>query len=111
MPENNARNIKPLYGQVLSFLLWLASAGLGLYAIYSVFKLTTGLYALIGQDYYTGVLAGQVATVAAGQVWIVAVVVGGETLRKYAGKSKIWRLLGWIIGIELLLIVLGIIFG
>lgn len=111
MSQNNTGKTKPLIGQILSVLLWLISAGLGLYAVYSSFRLATSAYALIGKDYYTGVLAGQVTAVVAGLVWIISVVVGGETLRSHAGESKIYRLLGWMIGIELLLIVLGFFLG
>lgn len=111
MPEQHSGNAQPWYMKLLSGGLWLVSAGLGLYAVYSVSKLSTTIYALFGKDYNTGVLIGQVGAVVACAVWIVAVMVMGETLLKPDGKSNIWRLLSWTISIELLIVVLGIIFG
>ncbi len=111
MPEKPAENARPWYIQALPGLVWLASAGLGLYAIYNANKLATLIYSLIAKEYYIGVLVGQVTTVVAGLAWIVAIVAGGETWRKYAGGRRTWRLLGWVIGVELALILLGILFG
>jgi hypothetical protein len=111
MPGNESGQIKMWHTVALSGVLWLASAGLGLYAVYSIYKLAIMVYALFGKDYYSGVVIGQVATLAAGLVWLVAIVFSGETLFKHAGENKTFRLLGWMIGIELVLIVLGIFFG
>ncbi len=111
MPDKNQGRLKPIYAQILSLLLWLLIAGLGLYSVYTLFRLSTTVYALVGKDYYTGVLVSQVVTVVAGLVWIVSVVVSGETLREHTGERKTWRLLGWMIGVELVLLILGIFFG
>ncbi len=110
MPENNTGNLRPWYAQVLPWLVWLASAGLGLYAVYSLSKLSTAVYALIGKDYYTGVVISQAMAVAAGLAWIATIVGSGEHLRKNPAGRSAWRLLGWIVGIELVLIILGYVF-
>jgi hypothetical protein len=108
LPDKN----NTLFPQVLAGLLWLASGALGLYAVYSVSKLTSTVYALVGGSrYYNGVLASQLATLLMGFVWIGLFIVTGEFIRKHPGERSSWKVLAWVLGVELVIILLGLLFG
>lgn len=93
-------------------LLWIACGALGLYAVYSIYKLSSTVYAWLGGDkYYIGVLIGQVLTLVMGFAWIAMFIISGEYNRKHAGEIRIFKLFGWILGIELVIILLGLILG
>jgi hypothetical protein len=62
----------------------------------------------VGRDYFAGVLSGQVVTVIAGLVWVMVIIGSGEYLFKHAGQRKAWIILAWLLGIELLIILLGV---
>jgi hypothetical protein len=112
MAQKLPQKISPLFSQVLAGLLWLASGALGLYAVYSISKLTATVYALLGGNrYYNGVLASQVLTLIMAFVWITMFIVTGEYIRKHPGERSSWKLLAWVLGIELLIILLGLLFG
>jgi hypothetical protein len=101
----------PLIWQILAGLLWLASVAGGLYALYSLSKLASSLYALFGDTYYAGVLSGQLVAVLAGLGLLAMFIITGEYHLKHNGERRSWNLFGWVLGIELVIILAGLLFG
>ena len=97
--------------QMLSGLLWLIGALLGIYTVYSLHNLSGTIYALFGKDYYTAVVIGQVVAVIFGLAWIVIFIATAEFLIKHSAERFFWRLFAWIFGVELLIILLSLLFG
>jgi hypothetical protein len=108
LPE--AKNT-PLIWQILAALLWLVSVAGGLYALYSLSKLASTIYALFGDTYYAGVLSGQLIAVLAGLGLIAMFIITGEYHLKHSGERRSWTLFGWVLGVELLIILSGLLFG
>ena len=111
MPENTPGKTRRPQLQILAGILWLVSGVMGLYAIYSLYELSSTLYALIGDKYYVGVLIGQITTAIGGIAWIVSFISLGEYQRKHAGESSVLKFTAWVLGVETVLILLGLIFG
>ncbi|MBE0697326.1 MAG: hypothetical protein IH586_10415 [Anaerolineaceae bacterium] len=112
MIESNSGNKStPVILQILAGLLWLASVAGGLYALYSLSKLALTVYALFGDTYYEGVVTGQVAAIIAALGFIVMFIITGEYHLKHAGERRSWMLFGWVLGIELVIIFAGLLFG
>jgi hypothetical protein len=96
---------------VIAALLWLVSVAGGMYALYSLSKLAITLYALLGDTYYAGVLTGQVTAVLAALAFIVMFILTGEYHLKHVGERRSWLLFGWVLAVELLIILAGLIFA
>lgn len=104
-PSNQAGRT-PVY--IATGILWLATAVLGLVAVYHLHTLAMLLYGLfISRDYYPSVLAGQVAAVIGGIIWLFAIIASGEYHLKHAGERKSWQIIAWILGIEILIVAVG----
>ena len=97
--------------QIVAGLLWLGSGPLGLYAVYSCYKLAGTVYALMGDQYYAGVFFSQAAALVSGFAWLIGFVMLGEYQRKHAGEPGVWKFTAWMLGIEGLFIFLGLVFG
>lgn len=102
---------------ILTVLLWLLAAVLGLAAVYYLHEISFVAYALylsvtksqvaISEN-YTGVLIGQITVFVGAIAWLVAIIGLGEYQLKHSGEPKAWKIFGWILGIEILLIVIGL---
>lgn len=115
--SNTPVKTHPVPQIVLTILLWLAAAVLGLIAIYYLHELSYVAYAFYlnmtqgkagVNETFTGVFVGQVAAVVGGIAWLGTIIGLTEYQLKHAGEPKAWKVFGWIIGIELLLIVVGL---
>ena len=98
----------PVY--IVIGLLWLLSAALGFVSVYYFHELAILIYAaFIGKEYSIGVLVGQASAIIAALIALGAIIVTGEYHLKHAGQRKSWQILAWMLGIEVLIIVVGII--
>lgn len=98
----------PVY--ILTALLWLATSAIGLSAIYYLHAASILIYdALGGNEYRVGVLIGQVTVLVGALLWIASVIVSGEFHLKHAGERKSWVIIAWMLGIELTIVILGVI--
>ncbi|MEA3341121.1 MAG: hypothetical protein U9R15_14245 [Chloroflexota bacterium] len=96
---------------VLTFVLWAATAALGLYEILLIREMLFWIYtrtSFIGlrRDYWRALALGNWALVPLALVWIALVVGGGEYHYKRAGQRSSWKLFGWTIAAEVLVLVL-----
>lgn len=97
---------------VLAFTLWLGTAILGIYEIYLVREMIFAIYArfvagaITGTDYWTALTLGNAALIPLSIGWIVLVMGGGEYHFKRVGQRSSWKLFGWTIAGELLILLL-----
>ena len=113
---------------VLTFVLWAATAALGLYEILLIREMLLRIYVrasssglalgsqllngrnedfyLLRKDLWQALALGNWALIPLSLLWIVLVVGGGEYHYKRAGQRSSWKLLGWTIAAEMLILVL-----
>jgi hypothetical protein len=100
-------NLKRVSTGVLAFVLWLATAILGLEALYIVYQL--GLFGLV----WLGVSSVRAARFAPlvlfglALAYLVFIIGTTEFHRTHIGQAGSWKLFGWTFGIELALLLVG----
>jgi len=99
---------------ITTALAWLLAVVLGLAAIYATYQLSLAVFATATRQdpsttgqFYTGVLTGQLTALFAGGLWLVAVIWSGEYALKHAGERRVWKIFAWMLGIEVLLILVA----
>jgi hypothetical protein len=97
--ESNTR-LKSGATKVLAVLLWLATLGLGLTAIYASRDLIALIMVGMGGGFRDAELFAPWMVLILGVVYLVFVVVTTEYHRKAAGTPGSWRLFGWSLGVE-----------
>jgi hypothetical protein len=91
------------------FLLWMLSLVLGLYAIYSLQETVITLYAMSGgRDQSVAGLLRWVSVGFGAILWIGIMIAGGEYHMKNAGARKSWKIFAWTFGIEVIIILVGL---
>lgn len=112
----------------LAFVLWVATAALGLYEILLIREMLFRIYVqssssglalgsqllngrnedfyLLRKDFWQALALGNWALIPLALVWIVLVIGGGEYHYKRAGQRSSWKLFGWTIAAEMLVLVL-----
>jgi hypothetical protein len=97
---------------VLAFILWVGTAILGIYEIYLVREMIFAIYARSVDgastvtDYWAALALGNVALLPLSIAWIALVMGGGEYHFKRIGQRGSWKLFGWTIAGELLILTL-----
>ena len=111
--ESRTVPLRSVASGVLAFILWAGTAVLGLYEIILVremlFRICTRLWSSsggYGMDYWRAVALGNWAALPLAIVWIALVIGGGEYHYKRAGQRSSWKLFGWTITAELLILIL-----
>ena len=101
--------------RVLAFVLWAATAALGLLEIHIVREMFFRVYARLfadeaayGSDYWGGLAVGNCLVVILAIVWIAVVIGGGEYHFKHVGKPKSWKLFGRTIAVQLSILILAL---
>jgi uncharacterized membrane protein YgdD (TMEM256/DUF423 family) len=98
----------PIY--LATALLWLATSALGLAAVYYLHALAILLYDLVGAgEFRVGILIGQVVTLIAALLWLGLVVYSGELHLKHAGERRSWKWGGWMLAVELVIVIAGVV--
>jgi len=96
---------------VVAFILWVGTAIVGLYEMFLVREMLFLIYAQtsfigLGRDYWRALALGNWAMIPLALVWIVLVIGGGEYHYKRAGQRSSWKLFGWTIAAQVILLVL-----
>lgn len=97
---------------VLAFILWVGTAILGIYEIYLIREMIFAIYARFvegassGIDYWAALALGNAALLPLSIGWIALVMAGGEYHFKHVGQRCSWKLFGWTIAGELLILLL-----
>lgn len=117
-PSNEPAASPRLLVGVVVAVLWLATAGLGLYAIYQLhalsilaFQAIKGPQNFTPSDFNTGRLISYLVILLGGLGWIAAVILSGEYHLKHAGEAKSWKIIAWSLGVEILIIAVGYFIG
>lgn len=92
------------------FVLWILSLVLGLYAIYSLQETVITLYAMSGgREQSIAGLLRWIALAVSAVLWIGIMLAGGEYHMKHAGAPKSWKIFAWTFGIEIAVILIGLV--
>jgi hypothetical protein len=115
MPEEKTLSLGKFGTGILTFVLWIVTAALGLVEIWIVRHMTLRVYArffadevAFGNDYWSSVNIGNWLVFILAVVWIALVIGGGEYHVKYVGKPKSWRLFARTIAVQLSILVLAL---
>jgi hypothetical protein len=102
---------------VVTFLLWLATAAVGIWEIALGRELLFRLIARfsdVNQSQYEAFkqanLAGSLGImliIVLAIIWIAVFIGGAEYLYRHVGERRAWRYFAWVIGIELAILVLA----
>ena len=109
-----------------SFLLWTLTAVLGVLGILTLREIVLSLYVLsldtvpqfgdlallaphgYNRSYWMGVTLTQWTTLLSTILWIGIVIGGAEYLSRNYGTPKAWKFLGWVIGGEFVVLLVGL---
>ncbi len=96
---------------IITLVLWLATAALGLVEILFMRGIVMRAYTRIlgdpsRQSYWTAVNLGMWATLILAMLYLVFVIGSAEFHRSRVGQRSSWRLFGWTIAVELLILFL-----
>jgi hypothetical protein len=115
MSEEKTRQMGKVGSGVLAFILWAATAALGLFEIWVVHEMVLRVFARFfangsasEYDYWGGIALGNWVVFILAVVWIGLVIGGGEYHYKYVGQPKSWRLFARTIAVELSILVLAL---
>jgi len=101
---------------VVAFILWVGTAIVSLYEIFLVREMLFRIYVrfwsgsggLGRNDFWRALALGNWALIPLALAWIALVVGGGEYHYKRVGQRSSWKLFGWTIAAEMLILVLPI---
>jgi hypothetical protein len=102
---------------VVTIVLWLVTAAVGLYQIALAREILIGLFARFSDVSQAGYeafkqeqLAGSLGIaliMLLAVVWIVVFIGGAEYLYRHLGQPRTWRFFAWVIAVELAIFVLA----
>lgn len=94
---------------ILTALLWLASLGLSVVATYYIYALSILIYSILGgSQFFAGILVGQISALVSGLIWVAVIIVTGEHYLKHVGEKRTWTTAASVIGIQLIIILVGL---
>jgi hypothetical protein len=96
---------------VIAFILWIVTAVVGLVEILVVRRIVERGYMRLWGDssrgsYWTAVSLGMGATLILALIYIAFLVGTGEYHRSRVGQRSSWKLFGWTVAVELLILLL-----
>jgi hypothetical protein len=93
---------------IVTVLLWLGTALVGLYELFVMRELLYHVYVVLGgRDPGVAAALGVWGVLVLALVWIGAFIGGAEYHYQHVGERQSWRLFGWIIAIEVVILVLA----
>lgn len=115
MSEERTWQLGRIGSRLLAFVLWAATAALGIVEILVVRNMVLRVYARFwaddvpfGGDYWGSVALGNWLVFILAIVWIALVIGGGEYHFKYVGQQKSWKLFARTIAVQLSILVLAL---
>jgi len=119
MLENRLNNTRTWVDYLMTFGLWLATAALAVWEIPGVADLVVGIYAryltatqAVAQvaENFMGSVLGQGTALVMGLFAVVVIIGGFEYHQRRVGQPESLKVLGWTLGIQLILATLVVIF-
>lgn len=106
--------IQPIVLKSLAAVLWIVTTAVGLFEIQLIHRIFLNLFNIIGgyqpgteetfdARYQIGAFY-QFSIVIIAAIWMVFFLISTNTHFKYAGQDKSWRLFGWTIGVQVLIV-------
>ena len=113
MSKDNGQ-LRRISAGVITFILWAVTAVVGLVEILVVRRIVERGYMRLWGDssrgsYWTAVNLGMWATLILALIYIAFVIGTGEYHRSKVGQRSSWKLFGWTIAIELLILLLSLV--
>jgi hypothetical protein len=105
-PKDGAPRGKKLSLTALGFIIWLASAALGLWDIYLGRQTAVRLIGRFSTDLPMATLAGNIIILVLAVTWLWYVIYGGEVNLKRMGHRTGWTFFAWGVAVELLILIL-----
>ncbi len=118
---------------ILTFVLWVATAAWGLYEMVLVRGMLFRIYGYVirkdfwlniivggrncfgdfyapslGKEYWQAIALGNWALIPLSFIWIAVFIGGAEYHAKHLGQRSSWKLFGWIIAVEVLILVMAL---
>jgi hypothetical protein len=106
VPEGSPGRYRRWVNNAAIFLLWLATAALGLVIVGLSREIVYGIYARFGRDVTVAMGLGQVVLFLFALVWLAYTIGTAEYHWRNAGKTGSWMVIAWATAIELLLLIL-----
>jgi hypothetical protein len=107
-------NPKSVLSAVLAFVLWLVTAGVGLWEILVIREMVWGIFARFrsdeiasGSDFWTALNVSQWVVLIAAIGWLALAVGTAEYHYRHYGERSSWRLFVWCIAAEVAILVLA----
>ena len=131
MLKVNTESAPKILSGVLTFVLWVATAAFGLYEMALVRGMLFRIYAYVirkdfwlniivggrdcsgdfyapglGKEYWQAIALGNWALIPLSFIWIAAFIGGAEYHAKHLGQRSSWKLFGWTIAVEVLILIM-----
>ena len=100
-----------IVANLLTFVVWLATAAFALYAVYLLHDLFFTVYARLNGEFRPGELIRMVLLIVLSLLAIAYIIASGEYHRKHVGKPKSLRLFGLTLVVELTIWLLSVLIG
>jgi len=96
----------------ITFILWLATAAVGLWEIALIQDIALSLYAILAADpthadYWLSVTLGNWLVFILALGWIFVFIGSAEYHRSHVGRPGSWKLFGWTIAVEIFILILA----
>ena len=95
-----------LIWRILVFILWLITAGFGIFAIFLSSEIALAVYTRFSTSVGPAALLHNIVVIVMSLIWIAYTFGSGEYHWKKAGSHASWTLLAWAFAIELLILIL-----
>jgi hypothetical protein len=95
---------------VLAFILWVGTAIVGLQVMVVVRNVFCWVLLQVLSDLWSAIGLSNWALIPLGILWVALVVGGGEYHYKRVGQRSSWKLFGWTVALELLILIASYIF-
>ncbi|BAJ63132.1 hypothetical protein [Anaerolinea thermophila] len=105
-PLTGWKMVRSVLLSLLAFLVWLATAALGLVEIFLVRQTTLRIFARFSNETAVGTALGNWVAFFAAGTWLAYVVFAAETQFRKKSLGEGWNLFAWGAAIELLILVL-----
>jgi predicted anti-sigma-YlaC factor YlaD len=104
-----SRLVKPrmILSTILSFILWIGTAIVGLQNIIDIRKIFVVAFARLGGSFHVAYSLSYFVVFISALLWIVMVIGGGEYHYRRIGQRSSWKLFAWMIAGQLSILILS----
>lgn len=108
--ESRIVPLRVIVSSVFAFILWVGTAVVGLQVMVVVRNMIIWILDNVLGDFWSAIGLSNWTLIPLGIMWIALVIGGGEYHYRKLGQRQSWRLFGWTIAVELLIVILPYIF-